>query len=134
VINRRGAAVPTTSLTMTEPNPETLRTYAARFGKMLPSPATTAAAGALRLQADETERQKRQFERDCHRTVPKWVVASLGADNPMCPPQRSERAHLVGHMPKKMSRASQSQSSQTDLKSDGSHSLPPATQTTSTFC
>jgi hypothetical protein len=37
--------------------PDTLRTYAALFEKMLPSDATCAAARALRFMADEIERR-----------------------------------------------------------------------------
>jgi hypothetical protein len=41
-----------------QPNPETLRKYAALFDAMLPrSAATTAAAAALRFQAEEIERR-----------------------------------------------------------------------------
>jgi hypothetical protein len=41
-----------------KPNPQTLRTHAALFEKMLPSDATSAAAAALRFQADEIERRQ----------------------------------------------------------------------------
>jgi hypothetical protein len=51
--------LPMLSPLVDDPDPETLRTYAALFEKMLPSEASFAAAKALRFQADEIERQRR---------------------------------------------------------------------------